>query len=80
MDEGLDRPVSREITRLRGAWKFLLPYRAQVIFATIALVVTATVTLSVGQGMRLVIDEGFGAGSSTALVESTSLWSLTSLS
>ncbi len=70
MDEGLDRPTSREITKLRGAWKFLLPYRKQVVFASIALVVTATVTLSIGQGMRLVIDEGFGAGSSSALEES----------
>ena len=70
VDDGLDRPTSREITRLRGAWKFLLPYRAQVIFASIALVVTATVTLSIGQGMRLVIDRGFGDGSSSVLVES----------
>jgi ATP-binding cassette subfamily B protein len=69
MDEGLDRPASRQITKLRGAWKFLLPYRAQVIFASIALVVTATVTLSIGQGMRLVID-GFRDGSSAVLVES----------
>ncbi len=76
MDEGLDRPVSREITRLRGAWKFLLPYRTQVIFASIALVVTATVTLSIGQGMRLVIDEGFGNGSSAVLVQSIGVFAL----
>jgi ATP-binding cassette subfamily B protein len=76
MDEGLDRPASREITKLRGAWKFLLPYRAQVIFASIALVVTATVTLSIGQGMRLVIDRGFGDGSSTVLVESIGLFAV----
>ncbi|TNF86296.1 MAG: ATP-binding cassette domain-containing protein [Gammaproteobacteria bacterium] len=76
MDEGSDRPVSREITKLRGAWRFLLPYRAQVIFASIALVLTATVTLSIGQGMRLVIDRGFGDGSSTVLVESIGVFAV----
>lgn len=76
MDEGLDRPASREITKLRGAWKFLLPYRAQVVFASIALVVTATVTLSIGQGMRLVIDEGFGGGSSEVLVKSIGVFTV----
>ena len=76
MDEGLDRPTSREITKLRGAWKFLLPYRAQVVYASIALVITATATLSIGQGMRLVIDRGFGDGSSTVLVESIGVFAV----
>lgn len=76
MDDGLNRPASREITRLRGAWKFLLPYRAQVIFASIALVVTATVTLSIGQGMRFVIDHGLGDGSSAVLVQSIGIFAL----
>jgi len=76
MDEGLDRPASRELTKLRGAWKFLLPYRVQLVLASIALVVTATVTLSIGQGMRLVIDQGFGDGSSTVLVESIGVFAL----
>lgn len=76
MDEGLDRPTSREITKLREAWKFLLPYRKQVVFASIALVLTATVTLSIGQGMRLVIDQGFGDGSSTVLVESIGIFAV----
>ena len=76
MDEGLDRPASREITKLRGAWKFLLPYRAQVVYASIALVITATVTLSIGQGMRLVIDRGFGDGSSAVLVESIAVFAV----
>ncbi len=76
MDDGLDRPVSRELQKLRGAWKFLLPYRAQVVFASIALVLTATVTLSIGQGMRLVIDQGFGDGSGTLLVESIGVFAV----
>ncbi len=76
MDEGLDRPVSKELVPLRGAWKFVAPYKKQVVFASIALVVTATVTLSIGQGMRLVIDHGFGDGSSTVLVQSIGVFAL----
>ena len=76
MEDGLDRPASNELVRLRGALKFLLPYRAQVVFASIALVVTATVTLSIGQGMRLVIDRGFGDASSVGLVESIGVFVL----
>jgi ATP-binding cassette subfamily B protein len=69
MDDGLDRPASKELKKLSGAIKFIAPYRAQVIFASIALVVTATVTLSIGQGMRMVIDRGFGPGGSSAILE-----------
>ncbi len=76
MDDGLDRPASRELVKLRGAWRFLLPYRAQVIFASIALVLTATVTLSIGQGMRLLIDRGFGDGSASVLVESIGVFAV----
>jgi ATP-binding cassette subfamily B protein len=77
MDEGLDRPPSRELIRLREAWKFIVPYRTQVALASIALVLTATVTLSIGQGMRLAIDRGFGVdGSDTVLVESIGIFAV----
>lgn len=76
MDDGLDRPASKELVKLRGALAFLRPYRLQIVLASIALVVTATVTLSIGQGMRLVIDQGFGDGSSTVLVESIGVFAL----
>jgi ATP-binding cassette subfamily B protein len=76
MDEGIDRPVPKKLEPLRGAWKFVAPYKRQVVYASIALVVTATVTLSIGQGMRLVIDRGFGDGSSSVLVDSIGLFGL----
>ncbi len=76
MDEGLDRPPSREIIRLTGAFRFLRPYRTQIVLASIALVVTATVTLSIGQGMRVVIDRGFGDGSDLILIESIALFAV----
>ena len=64
MDDGLNRPASKELTNLGPALRFLLPYKLQVVGASVALVVTAGVTLSIGQGMRIVIDEGLSNGSS----------------
>ncbi|HBD12771.1 MAG TPA: ABC transporter ATP-binding protein [Porticoccaceae bacterium] len=52
------------ITRLI---KFIAPYRAQWLGAAIALLFTAGITLTIGQGVRLVIDEGFVAGSTEQL-------------
>ena len=39
--------------------QFLKPYRTQITIFLIALICTAVVTLSIGQGLRLVIDQGF---------------------
>jgi ATP-binding cassette, subfamily B, bacterial len=74
MDDGLDRPPSRRLGSLKPALAFVRPYLWQVAFASIALVITAAVTLSIGQGMRLVIDEGLGTGSSEVLVQSIALF------
>ncbi|MEZ9232739.1 ABC transporter ATP-binding protein/permease [Vibrio amylolyticus] len=38
---------------------FIRPYRGRVIAALVALVLTASLTLSVGQGVRILIDDGF---------------------
>jgi len=70
MDEGLDRPASRELTKLGPALAFLKPYRWYVVGASVALILTAGVTLSIGQGMRLVIDQGLSAGSEDLLERS----------
>ncbi len=43
--------------------QFLGAYKKTLIAAAIALIFTATVTLAMGQGVRLLIDEGFVAGS-----------------
>lgn len=58
-----DRGGSRDVRNLAPVLRFLRPYRGAVIGATLALVVTAGVTLSVGQGLRLLIDQGFINGS-----------------
>ena len=75
-DDGFDRPTSRDITSLRPALAFLKPYRWHVAAASFALVVTASVTLSIGQGMRLLIDQGLASGSTDLLVQSIGIFAL----
>ena len=52
MDDGLNREVSKDLGQLRPALRFLRPYVPQIVGASIALIVTASVTLSIGQGLR----------------------------
>ncbi|WP_281629396.1 ABC transporter ATP-binding protein/permease [Vibrio sp. St2] len=47
--------------------EFIRPYQWKVIAALVALVFTASLTLSVGQGVRLLIDEGFAQQSTQEL-------------
>ncbi len=59
-------PVTALKTLLRvGA--YLKPYRRQVVGAAVALVVAAGAVLAVGQGLKGVIDRGFGAGNAGEL-------------
>ncbi|MGF1684191.1 ABC transporter ATP-binding protein/permease [Photobacterium minamisatsumaniensis] len=39
--------------------KFIRPYKGKVLAALVALIFTASLTLSVGHGVRILIDEGF---------------------
>jgi ATP-binding cassette subfamily B protein len=43
---------------------FLRPYRARLAAASAALVFTAAATLSLGRGLQILIDQGFGGGTS----------------
>lgn len=77
MDSSLpERGRSRDLSQLRPALRFLAPYRWAVIGASIALVVTASVTLSVGQGIRLLIDHGFADGSPEVLIRSIGIFAI----
>ena len=69
-----ERPSSKNMRRLRPAFSFLRPYIPQVVIASIALVITASATLSLGQGIRLVIDSGFASGEADMLNQSLSLF------
>ncbi|WP_299005183.1 ABC transporter transmembrane domain-containing protein [uncultured Shewanella sp.] len=42
---------------------FLRPYKMMAFFALFALIITAVVSLSLGQGVKLILDNGFIAGS-----------------
>jgi len=56
----MPEPVSsRQRRALHLAWHFIRPYRKQAVLALLALVVTAAITLSMGQGIRLLVDQGF---------------------
>ena len=48
-------------------WQFVTRYKKTLVAACIALVFTAAITLGIGQGVRILIDEGFVAKSDAAL-------------
>jgi len=47
--------------------RFLKPYTWYVVAAVAALIFTAAITLSLGQGLRLLVDQGFGEGAAASL-------------
>lgn len=55
----LESSKNKKISILLELIQFIRPYKSQVIAAFIALLFTAGVMLSVGQGVRMLIDEGF---------------------
>lgn len=59
---------------LRLAWRFVRPYRWQALGALLALLVTAGITLSMGQGIRLLVDQGFMTQSAHLLNRSIALF------
>ena len=52
------------------AYQFISPYRRQVLAAMIALMFTAGITLSLGQGIRMLIDQGISTQSTELLAKS----------
>lgn len=66
-DTSEQRESSRDIKVLSEMLGFLKPYRWHVLAALFALIFTAGVTLSMGQGLRLMIDRGFGEGAGAGL-------------
>jgi len=53
---------ARSLGPLRMIWRETAKYPRQVIFALLALMVTASATLAIPAGFRLVVDRGFGPG------------------
>jgi ATP-binding cassette subfamily B protein len=65
---------SRHRRAIRLASGFIAPYRKQVAGALLALIVTAGITLSMGQGIRLLVDQGFMTRSPHLLNQSIGLF------
>ncbi|MEB0046270.1 MULTISPECIES: ABC transporter transmembrane domain-containing protein [unclassified Pseudomonas] len=65
---------SRHRRAIRLASRFVAPYRWQAFGALLALIVTAGITLSMGQGIRLLVDQGFMTQSPHLLNQSIGLF------
>ncbi len=53
---------ARSLGPLRMIWRETAKYPRQVVFALLALMVTASATLAIPAGFRMVVDRGFGPG------------------
>ncbi|QUM76541.1 ATP-binding cassette domain-containing protein [Moritella sp. 24] len=58
---------TQAFTSLLPIFAFIKPYKLMVFYALLALLVTAGVNLSLGQGVKFVINNGFIAGSESQL-------------
>lgn len=68
-NQGQNQPItnltnkSTAYASLRPIFSFITPYKLMVVLALFALLMTSAVSLSLGQGVKFVIDNGFIAGS-----------------
>ncbi len=67
---------ARHRRAIRLASRFIAPYRWQAFGALLALIATAGITLSMGQGIRLLVDKGFMTQSPHLLNQSITLFML----
>ncbi len=65
---------SRQRGAMRLAWRFIAPYRGRVVGALLAFMFTAAITLSMGQGIKLLVDQGLATQSPAALRQSLLLF------
>ena len=65
---------ARQRRAIRLAMRFIAPYRWQAVGALLALIATAGITLSMGQGIRLLVDQGFMTQSPHLLNQSIGLF------
>jgi ATP-binding cassette, subfamily B, bacterial len=61
MSPGFVAPPKGELVHLLRLGRFLVPYRARIASALFALVIAASCVLVLGQGLRHVVDAGFGS-------------------
>ena len=68
-----DRPRSKNYGYLKRTYGFMRPYVRQLIYFGLALAVTSLATLSIGTGLKFVIDRGLSAGSAAMLNQGLAL-------
>ncbi len=73
-EPGNDRAASRNFGVLARLGAFLLPYRLQLVGASIALTLAAGAVLGLGTALRWLVDAGFASGDPTLLDHA--LWGL----
>ncbi|MHB1205934.1 MAG: ABC transporter transmembrane domain-containing protein [Rhodospirillaceae bacterium] len=56
-----DRPKSKNYAYLLRTWQFMKPYKRQLVFFFLALIVSSLATLSMGLGLKFLIDRGLSA-------------------
>jgi ATP-binding cassette subfamily B protein len=54
---------------LTWLWQFVKPYKTRMVIAIVALILTSALTLSLGQGIKMMVDQGFSAGSEQGLAD-----------
>ncbi|MDE0779875.1 MAG: ABC transporter transmembrane domain-containing protein [Alphaproteobacteria bacterium] len=64
------QPPKRKLGELRRLGRFLRPYRLYVLGALLALTIAAGTVLTIGQGVRRLVDDGFAVGNIALLNES----------
>jgi len=62
-----NRPISKNLKVLTKTLAYLKPYRLQISLSSFALLFTAAITLSLGQGLKHLVDAGFTARSKEEL-------------
>src|SRR5580704_17524868 len=60
-------PKSKDLRQLARIAGFLKPYKTQAVYAALALIVSSATTLAIGQGLKNVVDRGFGTGDAAML-------------
>jgi ATP-binding cassette subfamily B protein len=64
-----DRPSSKDTGQLRFLYGFLAPYRSKVYLAFLSIIVAALMVLTLGWGVKSLIDNGFSPNSHQNLSE-----------
>jgi ATP-binding cassette subfamily B protein len=68
-DSSKQKEKPKAFNSLLPIFSFIKPYKLMLLLALLSLLVTAAVNLSLGQGVKFVIDNGFIAGSEQQLKE-----------